>query len=66
MTATDYRRYTTAELAAMPDTARLEDLQEREWHPDDTYNIRRWILEWGFSDITTTSRLARRKLRRIA
>ncbi len=65
------RRYTTAELAAMPATARLVDRDGRMWFAAMIDKRRRklWYpITKGHVSTTdyTNSQLARRQLRRIA
>ena len=73
MIETEYRRYTTAELRNMPDTARLESKLCSEWIPGTGVSKGVWYgLCWdsdGLGAHTETRRhkeLARLLLRRIA
>lgn len=57
-----YRRYTTAELAEMPDDALMVDIHGVVWfRPGDG----RWCEITECVDFRTSSQLAKRKLRRV-
>ncbi|MFA5401863.1 MAG: hypothetical protein WC359_15530 [Dehalococcoidia bacterium] len=60
-----YRRYTTAELAAMPNTAEMEDREGYIWHVHPE-NERHYWHHGGVGYVTPNWKLARRLLRRIA
>jgi hypothetical protein len=68
MTDTEYRRYTTAELRDMPDTARLEDKRGKVYGTSRFVSCRRHNRGWATNDIGLwlNCELARRLLRRLA
>lgn len=67
---TEYRKWTTAELRALPNMSFVEDMRGRKYQCKDFshYNRRYWRRSEFYAqhEDLSSAQLARRKLRRIA